>query len=863
MAQFKQWFTQDLTESIVVRHCESVMFTGDDNGAVVGVRLYDNGAAYSGGGTVTGAVKRIDGGLVALTGTLSGNAASVVMPAAALAYPGPIGVHIVLTQGSSVTTVLKAIYSVDDNTGTPVDPGDIVPSYEELLGEIAAMRQATADANAAAVAANTARENIQGDLSKIRNAVSSENPIDFVGYGVLETTTHNGITFTVDGRKIHVSGTKTASASSSFFTIYQDALPPGMEIGGKYYVKYDSPSELVMFAIYFYNADYSTRIGAIFPRHDTTITVPSGAERLILRLLVESHEQIDETVEPELLSGYLDPEAAMRSIVSGTLDLGTLIPNTYIQSSNGEAATWNGNSATDFLPCYMAAQLITHIETTNTYAENAFYDKDRKFINSFSMHQGTYTLDVPDNAYFVRFSNVNANIQTLTVTLPNKEETENALAAIQNDIAITNWKGTLFVAPYGTAELTITNSGTTITVNCNRYIALGDKVWKLINMSNPTLTVPHDYYAVYIDSTSTIEVKNEAEVAALTGKYYILFYNSNGQMCGPFETYRNRVAIDEFSRLYPVYYDNHVKAKVDAVNIRLSGIASGDAFVFITDIHYPDNKMYSPALIHDICNKTAINKVILNGDYINKELGSKQNALMQINRVCSLYEYPAVYTYRVVGNHEFNNPGNAQDEQHLAGELSAAELRWAILNPVRNKAVIDPNSLSYYWDNEDQKIRYFVGATTKTSGTVAESIRWIAGQVENVPSGWGVVIFQHTVLSGSGSVHPVNDHLTGIFNAMKAKTSYNYLGTVFDYTAKVFDFIACFCGDYHLDMDYTTTDGALVIATTCDTMQQEGDLPRTSGTYTEQAFDIVTIDRTTRKINLTRIGAGSDREYTF
>ena len=84
MAQFKQWFTQDFTEKIEIQHCESVMFTGDDKGAVVGVWLFDDGVAYSSGGTVSGAVKRSDGGLVALTGTLSGNAASVVIPASAL-----------------------------------------------------------------------------------------------------------------------------------------------------------------------------------------------------------------------------------------------------------------------------------------------------------------------------------------------------------------------------------------------------------------------------------------------------------------------------------------------------------------------------------------------------------------------------------------------------------------------------------------------------------------------------------------------------------------------------------------------------------------------------------------------------------
>lgn len=136
MAQFKQWFEQDFTEKIEIQHCESVMFTGDDKGALVCVRLFDNGEAYSGGGTVSGAVKRSDGGLVALTGTLSGNAASVVIPSTALAYPGPIGVRIILTQGGSVTTVLKAIYSVDDNTGAAVDPGTIIPSVNDLITAI-------------------------------------------------------------------------------------------------------------------------------------------------------------------------------------------------------------------------------------------------------------------------------------------------------------------------------------------------------------------------------------------------------------------------------------------------------------------------------------------------------------------------------------------------------------------------------------------------------------------------------------------------------------------------------------------------------------------------------------------------------
>lgn len=177
MAQFEQWFSQDFTDDIIIRHRENVMFSGDNNGAIVGVRLFNDGAAYSGGGTVTGAVVRSDGGRVVLTGTLSGNAASVVIPGAALAYAGPIGVQIILTAGGQKATVLKVIYSVDYTSGTPVDPGDLVPDIDELLAEIETMRQATAAANTAAQTASMAASHT--DFVKFSDLVNCSNMVQY------------------------------------------------------------------------------------------------------------------------------------------------------------------------------------------------------------------------------------------------------------------------------------------------------------------------------------------------------------------------------------------------------------------------------------------------------------------------------------------------------------------------------------------------------------------------------------------------------------------------------------------------------------------------------------------------------------
>lgn len=213
MAQFEQWFSQDFREDIVVRHCESVMFTGDDKGAIVGVRLYNNETPYSGGGTVSGAVKRSDGGLVALPGTISGNAASVVIPAAALAYPGPIGVRIMLAQGGSTTTVLKAIYSVDDNSGAAVDPGTIIPSINDLITAI-----------------NTAVASIPSDYSDLLDTLASDfsastayNAGDYVWYnGTLYrfTANHAAGSWTGADAVAAVIGADMSALNSTFESVY-------------------------------------------------------------------------------------------------------------------------------------------------------------------------------------------------------------------------------------------------------------------------------------------------------------------------------------------------------------------------------------------------------------------------------------------------------------------------------------------------------------------------------------------------------------------------------------------------------------------------------------------------------------------
>lgn len=161
MAQFETWLRSDLQKPMTVQELIGVMFSADNAGNLVGVEVYDNGQAATLTGTVMGYVIRADGATLAVTGTLSGNKASIVLPASAYVVVGPLDIviKIAITNTSTTTVGACRVYVQRSTTDTIVDPGHIIPSLEELLAQIAAMEAGTAAANAAAAAATTAAGN--------------------------------------------------------------------------------------------------------------------------------------------------------------------------------------------------------------------------------------------------------------------------------------------------------------------------------------------------------------------------------------------------------------------------------------------------------------------------------------------------------------------------------------------------------------------------------------------------------------------------------------------------------------------------------------------------------------------------------
>lgn len=137
MAMIETWVNQDLTAPVQVVYLPGNVFSQDNNGNLIGVNVFQGGEPATLSGTVSASVIRADGATVAVTGSLSGNQCSVVLPQSCYAVPGVLSIVIKLTSDGAVTTVGAVVANVyRSSTDTAVDPGEIMPSISALIAAI-------------------------------------------------------------------------------------------------------------------------------------------------------------------------------------------------------------------------------------------------------------------------------------------------------------------------------------------------------------------------------------------------------------------------------------------------------------------------------------------------------------------------------------------------------------------------------------------------------------------------------------------------------------------------------------------------------------------------------------------------------
>lgn len=133
----------------------TLMEVGDKNSHEWRVAVKDGGQSVSlNSGEAVGYFVRHDGATVPVNGSVSGNVASVIMPASAFAVPGELTAIMKISLGGAILTAAVARFNVrGDITATVIDPGTAVPNLQELVTAAEACTQAAAAALEAAAEA--------------------------------------------------------------------------------------------------------------------------------------------------------------------------------------------------------------------------------------------------------------------------------------------------------------------------------------------------------------------------------------------------------------------------------------------------------------------------------------------------------------------------------------------------------------------------------------------------------------------------------------------------------------------------------------------------------------------------------------
>lgn len=122
MARIETWLDCDLLKPAPVLYPEGRLFSQDNKGNLIGVRVTSGGEPVSlTGNGVTAYCILADGSTVPVAGSISTNKASVVLPEAAYAVPGLVNIIVKLTNGTDVTTI-GAIVSTVFGMGNVINP---------------------------------------------------------------------------------------------------------------------------------------------------------------------------------------------------------------------------------------------------------------------------------------------------------------------------------------------------------------------------------------------------------------------------------------------------------------------------------------------------------------------------------------------------------------------------------------------------------------------------------------------------------------------------------------------------------------------------------------------------------------------
>lgn len=357
----------------------------------------------------------------------------------------------------------------------------------------------------------------------------------------------------------------------------------------------------------------------------------------------------------------------------------------------------------------------------------------------------------------------------------------------------------------------------------------------------------------YVDLLVKVN-KNTADIAEVSNRVTAL------------ETKGNVVTI-------PDYWKDATNAVVSTVKARQNAGGKDIVnFAWFSDFHYDGVTKDYIGNIGNLCayimDKCDIPLALMNGDTLTAGVLPTDAAVLNaLNGAMELYAPIGTDRLMLVrGNHD-DVYGSSSSASYV-NKVAPAKM-WNSLHRPQAKdfrRVFGEDGTYFYLDNVPQKVRFIClnshlyDGEAITNGTVsamttgfgAAQLEWLENTALDVEDGWGVVITLHAP--------PIAD-----FASQFSGTNYADFRSII--TSSTADIIGIFCGHAHKDRVITSDLPCPVCVITCATnTPYDGtaeERTNAKGTDKETALDIVSIDKASRKIYMTRLGAGSNRETSY
>lgn len=919
MDTFERWFTQDLNKPILPQHGQGLVFTGDDGTPLVGVHVTRNGAPADLSGTVSCTVIRADGTTVPVTGgTISGGDVSVVLSSACFNIRGPIGVALAVTSGSTTMTVLKAVFQVDiTSTGNIIDPsGEItldvanliadidaavasIPAdYSDLLAAIAPpfsastayaagayvwyngnlYRFTVAHAAGAWTGTDAAQVALAGDVADLKSAFDENTLKNYIGYE-----------FTVENQRITEAGT-AVSDNTTNRTNY--IVCNAGDVVSWHGMSYIYAGESVMSLIAFYDKgknfisgittvdnETANKEGTLFAVAPTNTAFVVGSTKKNIADNFLRVQQITDGMAFSAIKGF-DPLAnETRKTIYGDYDICIISDgsvqnpaNAFVVNTTTRITVKSGET----IRLYIGRPLPDGHRYAFGYT---LYDSDGNVIKSESAQTTVGSiLNIENDGYIVyNIGEVDSSNNFVVLRSTDFRDSVVLLIHIESGLIAKKSVDKLYDFTYGRSLLcnlqdgTVPNPANTYAV-CTSFIPVyaGDTVELKIAKKLPSNGERYVYgIGIFDNNKAYIEnialerfttkihiyqdgyVRFSIAVKPKTGSLGDIVLRADDFWPGDVvAVFAEPGSASNAIEAYPAYWTIKVRSAIDkVVQNRVNAEGTMAECFFVTDVHWRYNAQNSSALIANLSKELDIPLVLMGGDVVGQENATKNGAGEELR----LYfgSFPEwVNVLPTLGNHDsnFNNTGDS------AKKLSESAIYNLMFKCSERFTNTSGDIDLFVYDNESLKVRYIQYKGYNYRDTYDQDFAdRIVAEIREKGFDWTIVILSHAYF-------PDGDWNSGKMYADYILSNYDSCDAT----------IACMLvGHNHNDQTTViTTSGGKdirIISTVCDAcyLENSAGLEMVGGTDTEQAFDIVQIDLTAKSIHLTRVGAGSDRNFNY